>query len=718
MGLETGDYINDLVITNPTASDLKSFGDDHFRLIKKVLKECLNGFSGGILLTATESGTAAAHVLTPTTALVAYTTGLMLLYRPVNAGTGALTVNVSGLGAKSVKTLLGADPTSGDIVANQPILLMYDGTNFVIIAGSEMLLRTGSQTVTGNWTFNGNITQTGDHSVSGTLSGPSMTAKANKAGETYSGAHDFTGAMITVPSPSAVSDAVNKAYADALAFNAALPAQSIATQGMVPISGKTTVGVADWGTLAVNGGATVTSTGSNVTLTATSNRVQAIATTAAGLTISTPDATTMTLIMGSPVYVIINTGSFSYRVINNAGSTIAIVGSGQAVAISLYDSSTAAGIWGAHNISKDTAPLGRFYVGAQTAVSSNAINNSDGRIAICALSADKFLLAYSDSTGGLGRVLCVDLTATVPTYGTALTFLASAAPSTLSITALSSAQAILCYMNGSTSEAKTINVSGSTCTAGAAHDYAGAVVNYNRVDRASATTAMVTYNTTANNYSVKLLTVSGTAITSGTAGAIRAGVATSSRASTVLSSTRGGILYVLDSAITTLRSATIDLSVNPPTINGDAITTISSTPTLTTLTALPENNNAIATYLTGTTTKAFPINFGASSIVEGITSTILTVASPTGSFSTLINGRSVGWVTNSSNTVQFIRMSLESNAAITAFTQVKFTDPEFITISNLGASLTFGVSSSGKALYGFRNSSTTFANTITQEITG
>lgn len=163
MALETGSYINDLTITNPTSSDAKSQGDDHFRLIKKVIKECINGFSGAVLLTATETGTASAHVLTPTTALVGYTTGLMLLYRPTNAGTGALTVNVSALGAKSVKTIAGADPTSGDILANQPVLLMYDGTNFVILAGSEYLSKTGNQTLTGD------LTLTGNQTVGGTL---------------------------------------------------------------------------------------------------------------------------------------------------------------------------------------------------------------------------------------------------------------------------------------------------------------------------------------------------------------------------------------------------------------------------------------------------------------------------------------------------------------------------------------------------------------------
>lgn len=211
MGLETGNYVTDLVITNPTGADLKSTADDHLRLLKKVLKECLNGFAGAILLTATETGTASAHVLTPTTALVGYTANLMLLYRPANAGTGALTVNVSALGAKNVKTIAGADPTAGDIAANQPLLLVYDGTNFVILGGSAYLAKTGNQTMTGNLTLTGNGTISGtldvtgdvtlgddltvvddvavggDLAVTGTITGPSMTAKANVASPALTG---------------------------------------------------------------------------------------------------------------------------------------------------------------------------------------------------------------------------------------------------------------------------------------------------------------------------------------------------------------------------------------------------------------------------------------------------------------------------------------------------------------------------------------------------
>ena len=212
MGLETGDVIADLVITNPLSTDAKSQGDDHIRLLKKVLKETLNGFAGAILVTATETGTASAHVLTPTTALVGYATGTMLLYRPSNAGTGALTVNVSALGAKSVKTIMGADPTSGDVTANQPILLMYDGTNFVLLCGSAFLGKTGNQTLTGNLAITGSVTGT-----TGAFSGP-VTGTTGAFSGSVTGTTEAAGDSST--------KFATTAFAVGLAFSASLPSQT------------------------------------------------------------------------------------------------------------------------------------------------------------------------------------------------------------------------------------------------------------------------------------------------------------------------------------------------------------------------------------------------------------------------------------------------------------------------------------------------------------
>jgi hypothetical protein len=46
--------------------------------------------------------------------------------------TGACTINLNSLGAKSIKLLDGTDPLDGDISAGKTYTLSYDGTNFVL----------------------------------------------------------------------------------------------------------------------------------------------------------------------------------------------------------------------------------------------------------------------------------------------------------------------------------------------------------------------------------------------------------------------------------------------------------------------------------------------------------------------------------------------------------------------------------------------------------
>lgn len=222
MSLETGDYINDLVITNPTATDPKSAGDDHFRLIKKVLKECLNGFTGAILVTGTDTGVADTYAIAPTTALVAYSTNTFFLVKILNPNAGACTLNVSTLGAKSIKTIAGANPSPGDVSGY--CLFVYDGTNMVLLSGSAYLSKTGSQTLTGNLTLTGNQAVSGTLGVTGAVALSSTLAVA--AGGSF-------GASVTGVTE-AVGDNSTKyattAFATALAFAAALPAQPGGTQ--------------------------------------------------------------------------------------------------------------------------------------------------------------------------------------------------------------------------------------------------------------------------------------------------------------------------------------------------------------------------------------------------------------------------------------------------------------------------------------------------------
>ena len=57
MGLETGSFIDDLTITNPLGADAKNQGDDHLRLVKKVVKATFPGMTGAAWRVQTKTGT-------------------------------------------------------------------------------------------------------------------------------------------------------------------------------------------------------------------------------------------------------------------------------------------------------------------------------------------------------------------------------------------------------------------------------------------------------------------------------------------------------------------------------------------------------------------------------------------------------------------------------------------------------------------------------------
>jgi len=83
---------------------------------------------------AADSGVANAYVVTLNPALSAYTAGVLVQFKATNANTTTSTVNVNGLGVKTIKKLGGAtDLASGDIAAGMIVELEYDGTNFLML---------------------------------------------------------------------------------------------------------------------------------------------------------------------------------------------------------------------------------------------------------------------------------------------------------------------------------------------------------------------------------------------------------------------------------------------------------------------------------------------------------------------------------------------------------------------------------------------------------
>lgn len=140
MSLETGIWINDLNPANPPGTDPKSQGDDHLRLEKTTVKNSFAGFVGAILITGTDGGAVNAYTLTPSNVLPAYTPRMIAIFSVTIANTGAATLNVSGLGAKDIRSVSGAVLAANDLVPGTIYAASYDGIVFRLLSVSKQYI--------------------------------------------------------------------------------------------------------------------------------------------------------------------------------------------------------------------------------------------------------------------------------------------------------------------------------------------------------------------------------------------------------------------------------------------------------------------------------------------------------------------------------------------------------------------------------------------------
>jgi hypothetical protein len=92
----------------------------------------------GTFLYANSADVTDTYTASLTPALTAYTTGMRVVIKFDTANTGACTLNINTLGAKSIKTREGGDPGNGYITAGDFTELVYDGTNFVIVSAPHI----------------------------------------------------------------------------------------------------------------------------------------------------------------------------------------------------------------------------------------------------------------------------------------------------------------------------------------------------------------------------------------------------------------------------------------------------------------------------------------------------------------------------------------------------------------------------------------------------
>ena len=86
-----------------------------------------------VLNHAADTGAVNAYAVAPVPAISSYAVGQIVFLKPTNANTGASTLSVSSLAAKSIKLPDCSDLLSGSLETTGVYALMYDGTNFIVL---------------------------------------------------------------------------------------------------------------------------------------------------------------------------------------------------------------------------------------------------------------------------------------------------------------------------------------------------------------------------------------------------------------------------------------------------------------------------------------------------------------------------------------------------------------------------------------------------------
>jgi len=190
MGLETGTYIDSLVITNPASTDGLAQADDHIRLIKSTLKNTFPNLTGVVTVTQADlnnttsipstltdlgitDGTASGQVLTTDgsgnfsfTSLPAATPDTNYYVTGGSVSGTTLTLNRQGLGSVSISGLPAAVTNNNQLINGagyitsqytQPTSVGAVGTYAFLVRNSNTASITQGQSISGSSLVYGSV---------------------------------------------------------------------------------------------------------------------------------------------------------------------------------------------------------------------------------------------------------------------------------------------------------------------------------------------------------------------------------------------------------------------------------------------------------------------------------------------------------------------------------------------------------------------------------
>lgn len=204
MSVETALYPPQLNTSWPKADDMVSEGDNHITLIKTVLKTTFPNVAGAISATDVQ---------------INYLVGV----------TASIQGQIDSKGAKAGQTWTGTHDFSGAAAITVPTLAQGASTTG---AASTAFVQNEWATRLPNYTGPITASTTELNLMVGVTSGvqTQINAKAAKAGDTYTGTHDFSGAASvkapTMTAGDASTNVATTAFVSATAFSSALPGQA------------------------------------------------------------------------------------------------------------------------------------------------------------------------------------------------------------------------------------------------------------------------------------------------------------------------------------------------------------------------------------------------------------------------------------------------------------------------------------------------------------
>ena len=147
--LLNGAVLDQIEKTTPLAADTLLLGDSALPAAAAPKKIQIGNLqleswrNGTQQYQATDTGAANAYAVALAPAPTAYVAGLVVRFKAGATNTTASTINVNGLGVKTIKTRAGADLVAGDIVAGQVVELVYESASGFFQLQNPIDLRAG-----------------------------------------------------------------------------------------------------------------------------------------------------------------------------------------------------------------------------------------------------------------------------------------------------------------------------------------------------------------------------------------------------------------------------------------------------------------------------------------------------------------------------------------------------------------------------------------------